>query len=172
MIDRIEEFGLKILEKIGLKKLANWYREHQEGMRYLVFGALTTLVNILVYIIFAKVVLKGIEIEEIRVNISEIIAFISGVIFAYITNKLYVFKSKTNNFKELIREISSFTGCRIITEIISILMMNMAIWFSINDVIMKVVSNIIVIILNFIFSKIIIFRKRGKTDPVPNYPDK
>ena len=46
MIDKIEEFFLKILEKIHLKKLADWYRSHKEGMRYLVFGALTTIVNI------------------------------------------------------------------------------------------------------------------------------
>ena len=49
MIDKIEEFGLKVLEKLHLKKLADWYRKHQEGMRYLVFGALTTLVNIVAY---------------------------------------------------------------------------------------------------------------------------
>ena len=49
MIDKIEEFGLKILEKIHLKILADWYRSHQEGMRYLIFGALTTLVNIVAY---------------------------------------------------------------------------------------------------------------------------
>ena len=46
MIDKLEEFCLKILEKIHLKKLADWYRKHQEGMRYLIFGALSTVVNI------------------------------------------------------------------------------------------------------------------------------
>ena len=163
MIDKIEEVALKILEKIGLKKLADWYRKHQEGLRYLIFGALTTIVNIIVYIIFAKGILRGIGNEDIRVNISEIVAFIAGVIFAYITNKKYVFKSETKNIKELIREMVSFTGCRIFTEIISILMMNMAVWFNINDVIMKVVANIVVIILNFVFSKLIIFKgKKNK----------
>ena len=57
--------------------------------------------------------------------------------------------------------MTSFTGCRIFTEIISILMMNMAIWFSINDVFMKIVANIVVIVLNFVFSKLIIFKKKG-----------
>lgn len=159
MIDKIEEFGLTILEKIKLKKLADLYREHREGMRYLIFGGLSTIVNILVYIVFAKLVLKELPNDELIINISEIIAFIASVIFAYVTNKIYVFNSKTNNAKELIREIISFTGCRIFTEIISILMMNMAIWFSINDVIMKIVSNIVVIILNFVFSKLLIFKK-------------
>lgn len=164
IIDKIEEFCLKILEKIGLKALANWYRKHQEGMRYLVFGALTTVVNIITYTILASLVLKGIENDSVRVNISEIIAFIISVIFAYVTNKLYVFDSKTNGFKDFIREITSFFSCRILTEIISILMMNAAVWLSINDILMKVISNIVVIILNFVFSKIWIFKGKQKTE--------
>ncbi len=158
IIDKIEEFCLKILEKIGLKGLASWYRKHQEGMRYLVFGALSTIVNIAVYSIFSAILLKGLSNETLKVNISEIVAFIAAVLFAYITNKLYVFNSKTNGIKELAREIGSFLGCRIFTEIISILMMNAAVWLSINDILMKVISNIVVIILNFVFSKILIFK--------------
>lgn len=163
IIDKIEEFCLRILEKIGLKALAEWYRKHQEGMRYLVFGALTTVVNIITYTILASLVLKGIENDSLRVNISEIIAFIVSVIFAYVTNKLYVFNSKTNGFKDFIREIASFFSCRILTEIISIFMMNAAVWLSINDILMKVISNIVVIILNFVFSKIWIFKGNQKT---------
>ena len=161
IVDKIEEICLKILEKIGLQGLANWYRKHQEGMRDLVFGALTTIVNILVYTIFSALILKGLANDSLRVNISEIIAFIAGVIFAYITNKLYVFGSKTTGKKDLLREITSFFSCRIFTEIISILMMNMAVWLSINDILMKVISNIVVIILNFVFSKILIFKGKG-----------
>lgn len=160
MIDKIEDFGLMILEKIKLKKLADWYREHREGMRYLIFGALSTIVNILTYALFASVILKALPSKEAIVNLSEIIAFIVALIFAYVTNKLYVFESKTTSFKELIKEMTSFTSCRIVTEIISILMMNAAIWFSINDILMKVIANIVVIILNFVFSKLIIFKKK------------
>lgn len=160
MIDKIEEFCLMILEKIKLKKLADWYRKHKEGMRYLIFGALTTLVNIISYTILAKLALKGIGNESLRVNISEILAFIISVLFAYITNKLYVFESKTEGKKQLFKEITAFFSCRIITEIISILMMNMAVWFNINDILMKIISNIVVIIANFIFSKILIFKKK------------
>ena len=94
LIDKIEEFCLKILEKIKLKKLAQFYIEHKEAMRYLVFGALTTLVNIVSYAIFAKLILLPIKNEQIIINVSDIIAFILSVIFAYITNKKYVFNSK------------------------------------------------------------------------------
>lgn len=162
IVDKVEEFCLKILEKIGLKALANWYRKHQEGMRYLVFGILSTIVNIVVYTIFSVVFLKDMANETLKVNISEIAAFIAAVAFAYITNKFYVFNSKTNGFKELAKEIASFIGCRIATELISILMMNAAVWFNINDIIMKIVSNIVVIILNFVFSKILIFKGNKK----------
>ena len=162
IVDKVEEFCLKILEKIGLKALANWYRKHQEGMRYLVFGILSTIVNIVVYTIFSVVFLKDMANETLKVNISEIVAFIAAVAFAYITNKFYVFNSKTNGFKELAKEIASFIGCRIATELISILMMNAAVWFNINDIIMKIVSNIVVIILNFVFSKILIFNGNKK----------
>ena len=159
-VDTIENFFLKILERIGLKGIANFYRVHQEGMRYLVFGALTTVVNIISYILFRTTFFKAIENEQIKINISEIIAFIIAVLFAYITNKIYVFKSKTKYIKELIKEIISFISCRIFTEIISILMMNISVWLNINDIIMKIVSNIIVIILNYILSKILIFKNK------------
>lgn len=159
IIDKIEEFFLKILEKIHLKGLANWYRKYREAMRYLIFGALTTIVNIVVYTIFAKIILKGLYNESLRINVSEIISFVLSVLFAYITNKLYVFDSKTEGKKQFFKEILSFFGCRIFTEIISILMMNSAIWFNINDVLMKIISNVIVIMLNYVFSKIWIFKK-------------
>lgn len=81
IVDKVEEFCLKILEKIGLKALANWYRKHQEGMRYLVFGILSTIVNIVVYTIFSVVFLKGMANETLKVNISEIAAFIAAVAF-------------------------------------------------------------------------------------------
>ena len=160
LVDKVEEFCLKILEKIGLKALASWYRKHQEGMRYLVFGALTTIVNIVSYAILSKIVFQGLE-ETLKVNISEILSFVISIIFAYITNKLYVFNSKTKGFVNIAKEITSFVGCRILTEFISIGMMNLAVKFSINDVFMKVVANIVVIVLNFVFSKILIFRKKS-----------
>ena len=159
IVDKLEEICLKILEKIGLKVLADWYRKHQEGMRYLVFGALSTIVNIMSYAILSKIILGGLE-ESLKVNVSEILACIITIIFAYVTNKLYVFKSKQTGLKNLLKEITSFTGCRILTEFISICMMNLAVIFSINDVFMKIVANIVVIVLNFIFSKIFIFKNK------------
>ena len=153
MIDKLEEFGLTILEKIHLKKLADWYRKHQEGMRYLIFGALTTLVNIVAYAIFYYIF-------NISNGVSNVIAWVVGATFAYITNKLYVFNSKVNNKLELLKEIVFFYGCRLLTlavdEGIMIFTVDKLGW---NALLMKIVANVIVIILNFIFSKILIFKK-------------
>ena len=129
--------------------------KYKELIMYGIMGVLSTLVNIVSFTIFEKVF-------GIPALISNVIAWVITVIFAYITNKLYVFNSKTTGKKDLFREIASFFSCRIVTEIISILMMNAAVWFSINDILMKVVSNIVVIILNFVFSKLIIFKNEKK----------
>lgn len=156
LIDNLEEFGLKILEKIGLKKLANWYRKHKEGMRYLVFGALSTVINIVVFAICAKYI-------KFSTAISNTIAWIAAVLFAYITNKLYVFNSKTIKIKDLTREIISFFSARIITLVIETVFLWVVIdKMGFNEILMKIISNIIVIILNFIFSKIFIFKKDKK----------
>ena len=154
MIDKIEEFFLKILERIHLKKLADWYRKHKEGMRYLIFGALTTIVNIIAYSVFYYVF-------HIGNAISNAIAWIIGATFAYITNKIYVFNSKAKNKKDLVKEIVYFYGCRILTlvfdEGIMIFTVDKLGW---NAFLMKIVANIVVIVLNFIFSKILIFKKK------------
>ena len=138
MIDKLEEFGLTILEKIHLKKLADWYRKHQEGMRYLIFGALTTLVNIVAYAIFYYIF-------NISNGVSNVIAWVVGATFAYITNKLYVFNSKVNNKLELLKETVFFYGCRLLTlavdEGIMIFTVDKLGW---NALLMKIVANVIV----------------------------
>ena len=162
MMDKLEEFCFDILRKIKLGKLVELYIEHKEGMRYLIFGVLSTIVNIVTatltyYVIFAKLP------EEIKVNLSTIIAIIAAWIFAYVTNKLYVFDSKTSNVKELMQEIGSFVGCRIVTAIVELIIMNVFVTkLQFNYIIMKIISNVIVIILNFVFSKLIIFKKGEK----------
>ena len=153
IIDKIEEAGLKILEKIGLKFVADWYIKHQEGMRYLIFGGLSTFINIIIFALCIKIL-------SLPTTISNVIAWIITVLFAYITNKIYVFKEKKDNIKELVEECISFFAARVLTLIIETFLL----WILIdklhyNEIIMKIISNILGIILNFIFSKTFIFKK-------------
>ena len=148
----VEIFFLNILKYLGLAKLVNWYKKHQEGMRYLIFGGISTVINIIVFALLERIGFSTL--------VSNTIAWIISVIFAYFTNKVCVFYSVTNNKKELVKEIGSFFGCRIFTLIIDEIYMYITIdIFSFNSLLMKVISNIIVIVLNFMFSKIFIFKK-------------
>ncbi len=153
-MDKIEEIVLKMLEKIKLKKISDFYRNHIEVMRYLIFGVLTTVLNIIIYAICFYVI----NIENL---VSNIIAWVLSVIFAYTTNRKYVFNSKANKSKEVIREVISFFTSRLLTLGIDELIMFISVdKLMINGLVMKIISNIIVIILNFIFSKLIVFKKK------------
>ena len=105
--EAVENFGLMILEKIHLKKLADFYRNHLEGMRYLVCGALATVVNIAVYSLCYYPL-------KISNGISNVFAWIVAAIFAYITNRVIVFNSQVNSKSGLLREITSFFRMQIV----------------------------------------------------------
>lgn len=154
ILEKLEDFFLNILDKIKLKKLADLYRNHREGWRYLIFGALATIVNIAVYS-FAFYV------THIDNAISNIIAWVIAAIFAYLTNKFMVFASKVDTKKALLREITSFFSCRLFTLAIDEIIMIISVdKLGLSAFIMKVFANIIVIILNFVLSKLIIFKKK------------
>ena len=153
--ETIEKFFLGIARKIKLGKLADLYENHLEGMRYLVFGALATAVNIAVYTLFYYLFKLG-------NSTSNVIAWIVAAIFAYYTNKVLVFESKVDTKKALLREAASFFGCRLLTLFIDQAIMIVTVdKLGLNGFVMKVLSNIIVIILNFVFSKLFIFKKKN-----------
>jgi putative flippase GtrA len=156
LLEKFENFFLNILDKIKLKFLADLYRNHREGWRYLIFGALATVVNIAVY----SIAFYAVKIDN---AISNAIAWVIAAIFAYLTNKFFVFASKVDTKKELLREITSFFSCRLLTLIIDEIIMIVTVdKLGLNGFLMKVVANIVVIILNYIFSKIIIFKKNNE----------
>ena len=162
--EAVEKFGLWILNKLHLKFLSKFYTDHLEGMRYLICGALSTVVNIVSYAVVAYTIFAGIEEEALRVTISDCVAFVIALIFAYWVNKTIVFDSKCENIKALLKEITSFTVCRLFTQAVSLGMMNLAVIIHMNDILMKVIANVVVIILNFIFSKLIIFKNKEVTE--------
>lgn len=120
---------------------------------YIIFGVCTTLVNIIVFWIMAH--RMGMSTLQ-----STIIAWITAVLFAYLTNRKWVFHSKAKDITSRCYEIMSFFLCRLATGVIDWLCM----WIfvdilGINDIFMKAFTNILIIALNFIASKLIIFKK-------------
>ena len=136
-----------------MEKIKELYNKYKEILMYLIFGVLTTVVNIVSYFLLARIL-------HIDTVVSTVIALILSILFAYITNKIFVFESKTNTAKELLKEIISFFGCRAFTGVLDVAFMYITVdIFNLNDMIMKIISNIVVIIVNYVFSKLIIFKK-------------
>jgi len=135
-----------VINKVDIKK-------HKESILYLIFGGLTFLVNMITYVLFTRVV-------KADVLVSNCIAWIVAVLFAYITNKFFVFESKETDFKYILKEFRAFVGCRLFSGVVELgIIFVMATLMGINDLFVKIVTNIVVIVLNFIFSKLIIFKK-------------
>ncbi|HEB4999570.1 TPA: GtrA family protein [Clostridioides difficile] len=128
-------------------------KKYRETILYLFFGAFTTLVNIVSYLFFTRVIL-------FNFMVANALAWILAVLFAYVTNKFFVFNSKRIELRFLFKEFLSFVSFRILSGIIEMVIMYIMIdLFFVNDVIVKVFTNIVVIILNYLFSKMIIFKK-------------
>ena len=129
-------------------------KEYKETISYLIFGILSTIVNIATYVFFSRII-------KINFMVSNIIAWFVAVIFAYITNKFFVFESKNINIKFILKEITSFMSLRIVSGLTELILMYIMINIMlINDFIVKIITNIVVVILNFIFSKLIIFKNK------------
>ena len=134
------------------------WAKYKEIILYLVFGGVTTVVNYGVYVICGHVF-------HMDVVPSNIIAWILAVIVAFVTNKLWVFESKSKQAKTVVKEFGEFVVARLLTLVIETLLL----WIfvdklHVNDLVMKIITNVIVVILNYIFSKFIIFKKKDRKE--------
>lgn len=135
-------------------KCMELYRKYKETILYLVFGGLTTLINIVTYWLLTKPL--GIDFM-----VSNAIAWVVSVLFAFVTNKLFVFESKGLNAALVAKELVLFVGARLFSGALDMGIMYLFIdILHFNDLLIKVLSNIIVIIVNYVLSKLIIFKKK------------
>ena len=133
-----------------MKKLINKYNEI---IMYGIFGVLTTIINLLIFYILDRL--------GVNVYLNNSIAWIISVLFAFITNKLYVFNSKDTSYKIIAKEGIAFFLARIFSYFVDMFTIFMIFQvMGINKMIAKIISNVIVIIINYLLSKIIIFKKK------------
>ena len=139
-----------------MKKIKKLYKKYEEIINYLVIGVLTTFVTLIAYYICVYTFLD--PNKTIELQIANVLSWIVGVTFAYITNRKIVFKSNEKNIK---KELSKFIIGRLTTLFTDMLFMFITVsTLNLNDKIMKIISNIIVIILNYIISKFMIFKRK------------
>lgn len=137
-----------------IERIKELYIKYKEIINYLFFGGCTTVVNFVSYYIPSNLL----GIDEI---VSNIIAWIVSVLFAYITNKIFVFESKDKDLKKNIKELISFVAARLLTGALCDigLFALMVKILKLNDIISKVTTQVIVVVVNYVISKLVIFKK-------------
>ena len=137
-----------------MKKLRALLERYYDGISYLFFGGLTTVVNYLVY-------LPCYNWWGISSSVSNMIAWVAAVAFAFLTNKPFVFKSHDWSAKVVWPELTKFVGCRIGSGILETLFLLVAVdilhW---NGNWMKLITSVLVVILNYFGSKFLVFAKK------------
>ena len=136
------------------------FKKHKEIILYIIFGVGTTLVNWIVYTLLVTICNAGI-------TVGNAIAWVAAIIFAFITNKLFVFESKSWALTTTLKESFSFLASRILSGIVEIvgpiLMIQIGLnqsVFGIKGAVAKAITSIVVIILNYLLSKLLVFRKK------------
>ncbi|MBC8570221.1 GtrA family protein [Oscillospiraceae bacterium NSJ-54] len=140
-----------------MEKIKALFVKYKEIILYVFFGGLTTVVNFVVYLGLKN--LLGVPMVA-----SNITAWAVSVLFAYVTNKLYVFESRDMTPRAIVRELVSFVAARLFSGVVDTGMLVVLVDFChMNDVIVKIMAQVVVVILNYIFSKLWIFKK-GKEE--------
>lgn len=155
-----------------MTKIKSLLIKYREAILYVVFGGLTTVVN------FIVLKVCNMAVGEKYYLISNVAAWLAAVIFAYVTNKLFVFESRSWSVRVLLHEIPSFAGARVLSLgleelglwlLVDIARMDSVSWhvlsFDIGGImIAKLILAVVVVILNYIFSKLVIFKKNRSKD--------
>ena len=137
-----------------MKFIINFWKKHEEGMNYLFWGGVAFVLSMVLFHIFANMM-------EIYEQIANILSWIICVIFTYLTNKFFVFKSKVIGLKNMGREFRDFVTARILTLVLEnavlFLMIDM---MGIHNMISKLVGQFLVIVSNYVLSKLWIFKAK------------
>lgn len=128
-------------------------QRYKSQLLYLFFGGWTTIVNVVVYGLCTRA-------AALSTTVSTVIAWVVAVLFAYLTNRTWVFESRARTAPDILRELWSFVLCRLATGALDLAIMYLCVdRLGLPDIPIKILSNLLVIVLNYIASKLIIFSK-------------
>ena len=149
--DYIDENGRRSM----IETIKNLFQKYREMIMYLIFGVLTTVVSLIVYYLLVYTVLNPNNAFELQV--ANILSWVAGVTFAYFTNRSVVFQSKNEN---KLKEATSFVLARVVTLVMDMLIMFIGVTLLHgSDKVLKLISQVIVIVSNYVFSKLFVFKK-------------
>lgn len=149
MLDKI----IKKILSIFPKKIQDLYYNHESMWLYIFFGALTTLVSILTQ--YAANYLGA------GTFVATTFSWICAVTFAFFTNKSYVFKSKSENWKHYVKQFFEFYGARLVSYFMELGFMLLTVnVLNLNKEIMKLIAQVFILVINYVFSKLVVFKKK------------
>lgn len=162
IFDRIMSWGF-------LKTFEPFYKAHKEVLMYLFFGGLTTLVSIVTFTIafsacadLAEVIVLGFRLDIIIANV---VSWICAVTFAYVTNRVWVFEDRAYGAKGIAKECAAFFAGRLFTLLVETLLLELAVKkLSMNEVLAKIIVSVVTVILNYVISKLFVFRRKKGTE--------
>lgn len=136
-----------------IDKLKKIYTEHREIILYVVFGGMTTALDwVISFVLYAM---------QVNVHVADVIAWCAAVLFAFVTNRILVFRSNQKGNLAILCELSTFAGGRVLTLLLQELMVfvfyDCLFW---NPYVVKILAAILVVILNYFISKFLVFRKK------------
>lgn len=138
---------------LDMETIKSFFLKYKELILYVFFGGLTTLVNWGSYWVLA-------DVFHVPYLWATAIAQILSILFAYVTNRVWVFESRAKGFTAVFWEMVRFFGCRGASFVLDLVCMRVGVGgLHVNDKVMKLLSNVIVIIVNYVFSKVFVFRK-------------
>lgn len=141
-----------------MELIKKYYTKYEEVIKYLFFGVLTTLVNFITYYLLVFIF----KTEEGALGITfNVTATVISILFAYVTNRKFVFNSKATGKKAIMKEMFSFFSCRIVSLVIdAIIYLVGCTILKFPSFIVKMISQVVIIVLNYVFSKLIVFKKK------------
>lgn len=160
IFDRIMAWGF-------LKRFEPFYKAHKEVLMYLFFGGLTTVVSVIFFAIPIKLLSIGtqdiagmkLDMDVITANV---ISWICAVTFAYVTNRTWVFEDKSYGAAGIARECAAFFAGRLFTLIVETLLLNLCCTLiGMNEIVAKIIVSVVTIVLNYIISKLWVFRSKA-----------
>ncbi len=141
-----------------MEKISQLFFKYKEIILYVFFGGLTTAVNWVSYLLLVSI-MGGAE-STSAVMTATIVSQILSILFAYFTNRKWVFESKVRGAKPIAVEMTKFFGCRGASIVLDIIVMFVGVSvLHLNDAVMKLLSNVLIVIVNYLFSKVFIFTK-------------
>lgn len=143
-----------------MEKLWVLYQKHREVLLYLFAGGLTTIVNYATYLVCAWLLADFAQ----RTMLATGIAWALSVLFAYVINRSWVFRSQTRGFGPVCRELGAFLAARVFSGVLDLGIMYAAVdVMRLNDKVIKLASNVLVVVINHIFSKMFIFKRQPES---------